>query len=73
MESTVVFIPLLIVAVAIAGFVLWVWALVDCIQNEPPTGQERLIWVLVIIFLQWLGALLYLLVRRPERVRRHGR
>jgi len=51
----------------------WIWMLVDCITKEPDTGNNKIIWVLVIIFTHWLGALIYLIVRRPQRIREHGR
>jgi hypothetical protein len=54
------------------GFILWVWALIDCINNEPSEGNDKLIWVLVILFAQLIGALIYLVVRRPVRIRQVG-
>ncbi|MGA2053514.1 MAG: PLD nuclease N-terminal domain-containing protein [Opitutales bacterium] len=45
----------------------WIIALVDCLSNEPTEGNDKLIWALVIIFLHFLGALLYYIVRRPNR------
>jgi hypothetical protein len=60
---------LVILAVAVAAFVFWVWALVDVIKT-PDDGRFRagnqLVWVLVIVFTQLIGALIYLLVGRPE-------
>lgn len=55
------------------GFVLWIWTLIDCIHNEPSEGNDRLIWVLVILFAQLVGALIYLFVRRPSRIRQLGK
>jgi hypothetical protein len=45
-------------------FVLWIWALIDAIQNPRLSGNERIVWVLVIIFVPIIGSLLYLLVGR---------
>lgn len=64
-----VFVPLLF---GLVWFGVWLWVLLDCIQKEPPE-QDRLIWMLVIILAQLLGAIVYVLVRRPERIRRYGR
>jgi len=55
------------------GFVLWLWMLVDCLANEPSEGNDKVIWAIVIVFLTVLGALLYLLVRRPQRIAQHGK
>jgi len=59
-------------AVIALGFVFWVWTLVDCIRREPDTGNDRIIWVLVILLLHFLGALVYVLARRPQRIRQLG-
>ena len=44
--------------------VFWVWMLVDCIKNTRLSDNERVVWVLVIIFLYVLGAFIYLLAGR---------
>lgn len=66
------FIVLPMLAVIALGFVFWVWALIDCIRREPDTGNDRIIWVLVILLLHFLGALVYVLARRPQRIRQFG-
>ena len=57
----------------VGGTVLWIWMLIDCATNEPSEGSDKIVWILVILFTHVLGALIYLLVRRPERKRLHGR
>jgi hypothetical protein len=64
---------LMFFAVGIGGTVLWVWMLVDCATNEPPEGNDKVIWIVIIVLTHFLGALIYLLVRRPERLRLYGR
>ena len=64
---------LLILFVLLAGTVLWIWALVDCLRNEPSQGNDKIVWALVIVLTHWLGGLLYLIVRRPKRIRELGR
>ncbi len=54
------------------GFVLWIWMLIDCATKEPSTGNDKVVWILVIALTGWIGALIYLLVRRPKRVREFG-
>ena len=51
------------------GFVFWLWMLVNAITNPALVGTEKLVWVLVIIFLHFLGALIYFFVGRPRDVR----
>ncbi len=60
--------PLLFLELGLLGTVFWAWMLVDCALNEPTVGTDKLIWVLIILFAQVLGATLYLLVRRPQRL-----
>ncbi len=50
----------------LALFAFWIWMLIHAIQNRGLTDSERIVWVLVIIFLHALGALLYLLIGRPK-------
>ena len=57
----------------IAAFVLWIWMLVDCITKEPSEGNEKIVWILVIVLLGALGALIYLLARRPKRKQQLGK
>ena len=64
--------PLIIFPFGILLFAFWIWMLVDCITKEPSQGNDKIIWILVIIFTHFIGAFLYLLIRRPERIREHG-
>jgi hypothetical protein len=59
--------------IGLAGLVLWIWMLVEVLTRETDEGSNRLIWALVIVFTHWIGALIYLLVRRPERIRKLGK
>lgn len=43
---------------------IWIWALVDAIQNPALDNTMRLVWILVIVFTQLIGAIIYLLVGR---------
>ena len=75
-SSAVLLLPfLIIIPLALVGLALtvfWVWMLVDCATKEPSAGNEKIIWILVIIFTHWIGALIYFLVRRPQRKKEFG-
>ena len=47
------------------GYGLWLWMLVDALTNEPDTNQ-KILWFLVIFFLHFIGAIVYLVVRKGE-------
>jgi len=52
---------------------LWIWMLVDCATKETDQGNTKIVWILIIIFTHWLGALTSLLARRPQRLKELGR
>jgi hypothetical protein len=54
------------VVIGLVSTVIWVLALVDAIKNPRLTDNERIIWVIVILFTQCLGALLYYIVGRKK-------
>jgi hypothetical protein len=51
----------------IAALVVWIWALIDAIQNPALDSTMRIVWILVIVFTQILGAIIYLAVGRSRR------
>ncbi len=59
--------------IALAGVAFWLWMLIDCATNEPSEGNDKIVWILVIVLLNWIGALIYFLARRPERKRTLGK
>ena len=65
-----IMVPLLLVGLALFAF--WIWMLIDCATKEPSQGNDKIIWILIIVFTHWIGALIYFLVRRPQRKRDFG-
>jgi hypothetical protein len=49
-----------------------IWMVIECATKEPREGHERLVWIIITVFLPYVGALIYYLVRRPERIRAYG-
>jgi len=49
-------------------FAFWIWMIVDCAQNEPP-GNDKIVWLLVVILLNWIGAIVYFFARRRNRAK----
>ena len=54
----------LVALVSIAGFVLLIWAIVDAIKNPNLDDTQRIIWIVVILFLGCFGAVAYLIAGR---------
>jgi len=52
-------------ALAILASVFWIWMLIDAITSDL-NGTDKLIWVLVVLFLHLLGAILYYIIKRPD-------
>ncbi len=59
------FVPLMLIGVL--GTVFWIWMIVDCALHESSTGNDKIVWILVILFTHLIGALLYFFIRRPRR------
>jgi len=64
---------LVMLAISAVFLAFWIWMLVDCIKNEPSEGNDKVVWVIVIALAGWIGALIYLLARRPARIQQYGR
>jgi len=45
------------IAVFVAAFIFWLWMLIDLLQRKKM--DDKLIWALILIFLNILGAILY--------------
>lgn len=50
------------VALVVLAFAFWIWMIVDCASNPMLAGSDKIVWLLVIIFLHFVGALIYYLV-----------
>ncbi len=60
---------LIIGMIFLAAFALWIYALVDAIRVPADSmyrAGNKLIWVLVIVFAHFIGAILYLVLGKPS-------
>ena len=55
--------------VAIALFMFWIWALLDCIATDSSMCRNlpKAFWIILILILPDIGALVWVLLGRPER------
>jgi hypothetical protein len=50
--------------ISVLCVVLWIVALIDCLKSSNP---NKIVWVIVIILLPFLGSILYFLIGRSGR------
>ena len=63
---------LLVILLLILG-AFWLWMLVDCATKESTEGNTKVVWVIIIVFTNFVGAILYWRMRRPQRLMELGR
>jgi len=52
----------LLVGILVVAF--WIWMIVDCATRKFRNDIEKIVWLLVIVFARWVGALVYFIVVR---------
>jgi prolipoprotein diacylglyceryltransferase len=55
--------------VTLIGFIFWLWMLIDCATKESDQGNTKIVWIIIIVFTNFVGAMVYFLVRRSQRLR----
>ncbi|MCX6143489.1 MAG: PLD nuclease N-terminal domain-containing protein [Ignavibacteriales bacterium] len=68
-----VFLLLVVLGIGVLGTAFWIWMLIDCATKESSEGNERLVWVVIVVFTHIIGAAIYFFVRRPQRIAQFGR
>ncbi|MEN2994612.1 MAG: PLD nuclease N-terminal domain-containing protein [Thermodesulfovibrio sp.] len=48
--------------------IFWIWSVIDILKSDF-TGYNKIIWLLVVIFLFAFGSLLYLFIGRKQKVK----
>ncbi len=60
---------LMILFIAVLVLILPLIALIDIIRNDFD-GNNKLLWVLIVLFLPFLGSIIYFLIGKNQRTRR---
>lgn len=50
---------LLVMTIVVASTVIWVIMLVDVVKRDFPNQNDKIVWVILLIFTQFLGAIIY--------------
>jgi len=56
----------LVLVVSALLLAFWVWMIIDCALKEP-AGPDKIVWILIILLANALGAAIYFVVRRNGR------
>jgi hypothetical protein len=57
------FICMLVPMILLIG--MWIYALIDVLRRDFD-GNDKIVWILVVVLCNWIGALIYLFVGRPR-------
>ncbi|MDA8401924.1 MAG: PLDc N-terminal domain-containing protein [Deltaproteobacteria bacterium] len=52
----------------IASIVLWISALIDILKSDFRGGSDKIVWLLVVVFLPLLGAILYFTIGKNQKI-----
>jgi len=63
---------LMLFLIPIAYGIFWIFMIIEIATKEPPDGNEKIVWLLISIFIPF-GAVLYFFIRRPQRINTFGR
>jgi len=58
--------PALVLILLVLLPAFWIWMIVDCAVKEPP-GPDKIVWILIILLGNAVGAAIYFVVRRSRR------
>ena len=61
---------LFILAIVLGSIGLFIYVLVDIIKSEFTNNINKIIWLLLVIFLAPLGIVLYLLISRKQKIKK---
>lgn len=59
---------ILLILIILLGIVPTIVALVDILKSEFK-GNNKIVWVLVVLFANFLGAVLYFLIGREQKIK----
>jgi len=57
----------LIASLAIFLFVFWIWMIVDCATRKFKNDTDKIVWILVILFANLIGAVIYYFIVKRKK------
>ena len=55
--------------VGIVIFIFWILMIIDCAKRKFKADWEKIVWILVMLFATWIGALAYFIIIRVSNPR----
>jgi len=52
--------------IGLLATIFWIWMLIHALTNKGIRGGEKVAWVLVIIFVPWIGSIIYFFLGKPK-------
>jgi hypothetical protein len=52
--------------IGLLATIFWIWMLIHALTNKGIGGGEKVAWVLVIIFVPFLGSIIYFFLGKPK-------
>ena len=47
------------IIIGIIILIFWIWMLIDCIKRNFRNDVEKILWIVIMIFASWIGAIVY--------------
>ncbi len=57
--SGIILMILIFATLAILSVVFWIWTIIDCARRNFKGDTEKIVWILILIFLGILGSIIY--------------
>lgn len=73
MEIIIVLFWLVAMGIGLLSTVFWIWMIIEVATKEPENGNDKIVWILVVVLVGVIGAAVYYFVRRPERMKKFGK
>lgn len=57
-----------VIIISILLFIFWIFMIVDCAQREFKNPNDKVLWILIIVLVHWIGAIIYyFVVKRQDK------
>ena len=63
MQELIILVPLFFI------FALWIGAIVDIVRSNFTDSNQKIVWILIVIFVPFIGPILYFALGRTGRIK----